>query len=722
MQLLTSSRRAGSATLRVALIVHCIILAALCFTNTESQASNVGTVLTTTVQATLPIYEPADPVHSQVCCYKGSTYAVTIDPTGRPEVLKISSTGTTSGYIDQPDFTVVDDSSHGGFSIGIDKVGYIHVTGAMHQGYPETINYVARYESEPYWVPTQNILYWRSNKPVNVTKGFTFEGVPVTTIPATGWTTSTSIPGYGWHAGKFITDVNGELYYYSQVDAFNRSAWGQGDRGIGFYHYNTATQTWTAFGGQADPSTAGSIAPYYTMLFWEAVDDGWQNFEATLQFDNSNRLHFATSCDTDPQFNGSPRETRIFYAYSDDSATTWHKASGTLIPGTFLRGDDGQACQMDIVTTNENVGAIAAWTAVTADVNRTPSVGNQGLWYTWNGTAWSTTNALTVSGGLWGTHGKLGASKMFFENVTGANIMWTPSAEQTPLGYQFQGFSQYVCIDEYGLRQTGALYGVGLVQNSGTLDSQAVLKTAVTSAPLPKNWGDTDIYDLTYARHGVTPAFQGFAGYLNGSFIVNDYGYVINNSADDCHFTYTPMTGNCQIVAHLASQVPNNNSLAMSGVMMRETLATGASSICLCLSPTGLAWFNQRLGTNLSSGHYSQACTNQWLKLTRAGSTLTAYTSADGVNWTSFNSATITMASTIYVGLSCAGYSNGGGGADKYAGVDIRPCGRHGSRFLNPELENGHSGTSTCVNRERAFGAKRCRCISKSPSWRGLVS
>jgi hypothetical protein len=41
----------------------------------------------------------------------------------------------------------------------------------------------------------------------------------------------------------------------------------------------------------------------------------------------------------------------------------------------------------------------------------------------------------------------------------------------------------------------------------------------------------------------------------------------------------------------------------------------------------------------------------RWFKLTRVGNTFTGSVSVDGQNWTTVGSRSITMASTIYMGL-----------------------------------------------------------------------
>jgi hypothetical protein len=46
------------------------------------------------------------------------------------------------------------------------------------------------------------------------------------------------------------------------------------------------------------------------------------------------------------------------------------------------------------------------------------------------------------------------------------------------------------------------------------------------------------------------------------------------------------------------------------------------------------------------------------LKLARAGNTFTAYFSDDGVTWTTAGTATVSMGSSVYVGLIVSSHSN----------------------------------------------------------------
>jgi hypothetical protein len=96
-------------------------------------------------------------------------------------------------------------------------------------------------------------------------------------------------------------------------------------------------------------------------------------------------------------------------------------------------------------------------------------------------------------------------------------------------------------------------------------------------------------------------------------------------------------------------------------VMMRNTLAADSAHALMLITPgiKGLAFQRRPVGGGLSS-HTSGGVgvPPAWLKLTRAGSTVTAYRSADGVAWTLVGSDTVALGTTIYVGLVVSSHDN----------------------------------------------------------------
>jgi regulation of enolase protein 1 (concanavalin A-like superfamily) len=118
------------------------------------------------------------------------------------------------------------------------------------------------------------------------------------------------------------------------------------------------------------------------------------------------------------------------------------------------------------------------------------------------------------------------------------------------------------------------------------------------------------------------------------------------------------MTGDGSIVARVTG-IQNVAVWVKAAVMIRETLdASSAQATMLVSSQKGTAFQRRVQGGGISTNTTgSTATAPRWVKLTRSGSTITAYESADGVNWTMVGSDTFSMAQTVYVGLAVTSHT-----------------------------------------------------------------
>jgi YD repeat-containing protein len=188
---------------------------------------------------------------------------------------------------------------------------------------------------------------------------------------------------------------------------------------------------------------------------------------------------------------------------------------------------------------------------------------------------------------------------------------------------------------------SGATSGYLVVSVAPAMDSNPVDFT-VSSQPLPDGWLDDDI---------GTVGISGSATYSSGTFTANGAGAGIGPTADGFHFVYQRLSGDGTIVARLAS-VQN----AYAGVMIRETLTAGSTLAFMERGYANIGYFTYRTTTGGSTssqqGPYIPSLP-YWLKVTRSGSTFAGYTSTDGVTWTQAGtSQTITMATSVYIGLA----------------------------------------------------------------------
>ena len=174
---------------------------------------------------------------------------------------------------------------------------------------------------------------------------------------------------------------------------------------------------------------------------------------------------------------------------------------------------------------------------------------------------------------------------------------------------------------------------------------------AVSAQTLPTGWSTKDVGAVAAA---------GSATSVNNIFTVAGSGADVWGTADEFRFVYKQLTGDSSIVTQVTS-MDNVNAWVKAGVMMRETLSANSKHAFMLVSPAkGLA-FQRRTASGGTSTHTSggSGTSPSYVKLTRSGSTFTAYRSLDGVSWTTVGSQSIAMSSTIYVGLAVSSHLDG---------------------------------------------------------------
>ncbi|MEO8522165.1 MAG: hypothetical protein ABI603_12425, partial [Acidobacteriota bacterium] len=171
------------------------------------------------------------------------------------------------------------------------------------------------------------------------------------------------------------------------------------------------------------------------------------------------------------------------------------------------------------------------------------------------------------------------------------------------------------------------------------------------TAPLPSPWQHADIGSVGVA---------GSANYDGSTaiFTVKGAGADVWGTQDALHFVYQSLTGDGSIVARVAS-VSNTAAWVKAGVMIRDTLdANSAQAMMLVSYSKGLAFQRRTAAGGLStstSGALSGA--PYYVRLDRSGSTISAFQSSDGVNWTLVGIDTFSMTATVYVGIGVSSHS-----------------------------------------------------------------
>ncbi|MEF3306229.1 Ig-like domain-containing protein [Paenibacillus sp. GYB003] len=184
------------------------------------------------------------------------------------------------------------------------------------------------------------------------------------------------------------------------------------------------------------------------------------------------------------------------------------------------------------------------------------------------------------------------------------------------------------------------------IDNSGTSTDSTAVPIHVNTNTSTSPWKTVDV---------GTPGIPGHTSVTDDVYTLKGSGNWREN--DSFHFAYRKLEGEGEIVARIdriTDVAPNNRA----GVMMRESLEPGAREAMMALSVRGEAYvavFYDRdaVGAPLAeTPPIAGLHTPYWVKLVRAGDTLSGYISADGASWRLVSSAALTGAGPLYVGLA----------------------------------------------------------------------
>ncbi|GCE14771.1 glycoside hydrolase family 44 protein [Tengunoibacter tsumagoiensis] len=188
------------------------------------------------------------------------------------------------------------------------------------------------------------------------------------------------------------------------------------------------------------------------------------------------------------------------------------------------------------------------------------------------------------------------------------------------------------------------------IMNTSTFDNVSFTNGKSTvpgvSGHLPSGWQKADVGAV------AAPAN---AGYHNGTFTLQAAGADVYGTTDQSGFIYRTLPGDGTITAHVATQ-GNTNDYAKSGLMLRDSLQSGANTALLAITPLGAAQLTT--GSSTASSGLTNVWTSSantfaapyWLRLQRSGGTVTAFTSPDGQVWTQQAQISFPTGS-VYIGL-----------------------------------------------------------------------
>jgi regulation of enolase protein 1 (concanavalin A-like superfamily) len=221
---------------------------------------------------------------------------------------------------------------------------------------------------------------------------------------------------------------------------------------------------------------------------------------------------------------------------------------------------------------------------------------------------------------------RLGDVVTAYSSVDG--VTWTTIAQET------------IELGETAYVGVAATSGNPLVLGSSTISQIDMMRPS----PLPQGQSSADI---------GSPAQRGSASYSGGTYTITAGGVDIWGTSDQFHYVYQQASGDLDVKVRIAS-ISYADRWSKAGVMIRSSLDADAAHAMMVAS-AGKGYAFQRRDTDgalsVNTGG-SNGAPPGWVRLKRSGSLVTAYQSADGVNWVTLGSDSIAFGAQVYVGIA----------------------------------------------------------------------
>ncbi len=167
--------------------------------------------------------------------------------------------------------------------------------------------------------------------------------------------------------------------------------------------------------------------------------------------------------------------------------------------------------------------------------------------------------------------------------------------------------------------------------------------------------GEQDSLPVPWARQTLgkrADRLPGQTSFKDGVFRISKAGGQITEDDDAPEFIYQPISGDFEIVAHLAELTQNNNRVGpLAGLMIRENMTSLDRFVAIVAGPgaTVIARRQDSWAHTTTTERMESAAA--WLKLVRHGTRVRAYTSEDGKAWSLLGANHIDLPERVFVGL-----------------------------------------------------------------------
>jgi phosphatidylserine/phosphatidylglycerophosphate/cardiolipin synthase-like enzyme len=375
----------------------------------------------------------------------------------------------------------------------------------------------------------------------------------------------------------------------------------------------------------------GSLSPSSAFAFVMATPGKGVAFQRRPA-DGSSAANTAGSTSTAPRWVRIDRSGNTITAFESANGTTWSTIGSATVtlPSTAYIG---------LAVSSHVTGTLAQATFDSVNVSTSGGTTNApptvSLTSPANGAAATEPATFTLKATAADSDGTIASVKFF----AGTTLLATSTASPYTFTWSNVTAGSYtltaVATDDRGASTTSS--PVSVTVNPANQDT------------LPPGWSQQDIGSVPFAGAGT---------YTTGTFRVTGSGADIWDTADAFHYVYTTMSGDGTVIARVVT-VQNADKWTKAGVMIRESLTPGSEHAFMLVSPSkGLA-FQRRDTTGGESVNTAGSLNTapRWVKLTRSGTTFSAYESADGANWTLVGTDTISMGTAVYAGLAVTSHT-----------------------------------------------------------------
>jgi hypothetical protein len=291
--------------------------------------------------------------YTPLVTFNGNIYVFSLDKNRRPYINKIKegdSSSIQTALIDknEDDIYRVYDDGHHRFSLALDKKGYIHIFGDMHNGSggvprgsggSRGRGGSGRFNSDNPLVKRFHgtfggQLYWVSKRPEDISSFILM-----------GFDADRHVPLNSITDHYIKTDNNGEIYFGCRQQVKTRKSHTPGIMGLGLCHYDVNKRKWNALGAipkinGTDYGLPNELGESFKSIAWEPHGEkkgetAWyQGMASNMKFDKDNRMHIAFNMCADDTYDNP---THIVYAYSEDGGKSFKRVDGAKIKSLPIR-------------------------------------------------------------------------------------------------------------------------------------------------------------------------------------------------------------------------------------------------------------------------------------------------------------------------------------------------------------------------------------------------